>query len=151
MYAGRSLYKARVLTQLSIDTACRRLLDASASRARPSMLVHDLPTSARLVGLHQRQANWHFGRAAYCTSSDLTGRSLRGPTNPRLSAGCSKWSTPAHTRHSQSPHVRAATSVADGHTAASKSQPSLPKFARRTSVKDIKVNIYSSGQQIAFC
>ena len=152
MYAGRNLCKAHVLTRSHIDTACRGLLDASASRARSSMLAHvDLPTSARVVGLHQRQANWHFGRAAYCTSGHLTGRSLKGPTDPRLSVSCSRWSSTAQTRHSQRLHVRAATSVADEHTAASTSQQSLPKFARRTSVKDVKVSICLTGYQVAFC
>ena len=150
MYAGRSLHKAHVLTRLLIDTACRRLLDASP-RARSSMLAQDLPTSARVVGLHQRQANLHFGRAAYCTSSHLTGRSFKGPTSSRLSAGCSRWSTAAQTRHSQRPHVRASATVVDEPTAGSKSQQSLPKFARRTSVRDIKVNTSLPGRLVAFC
>lgn len=134
MYARRTLYKAHLLTCLRIDTTCRRLLDASASRARSPMLAHDLPTSARAVGSQQRQANWHFGRAAYCTSGHLTGRSLKCLTEPKLS----RWSTAAQTRHAHRSHVRAATSVVEDRTAGATSQHTLPKFARRTSVKDVK-------------
>ena len=147
MYAGRILHKAHVLTRSNIDTASRRLLHASASRARSPMLAHDLPTSARVVGSHHRQANWHFGRAAYCTSSHLTGRSLKCPTDPKLS----RWSTAALPRHAHRLRVRAATSATDDCTAASTSQHTLPKFARRTSVKDVKVNTCLPGYQVAFC
>lgn len=151
MFAARFLHTSHTLTRLHLDTACRRILDASASRARSPMLAHHLPTSARVVSPHQRQASWHFGRAAYCTSSHRIGRSLTGRTDPRHSAGCSRWSTAAQTRYLQRLHVRAATSVVKEPTAGSTSQKSVPKFARRTSVKDVKVNTPLSCRGAVFC
>lgn len=152
MFAAGLLHTSRTLTKLRLGTACRSVLDASASRARSPMLAHDLPTSARVVSLHQLQASGHFGRAAYCTSSHLTGRSLTGRTDPRLRPGCSKWATTAaQARCHQRFYVCAATSVVNEPTAASTSQRNVPKFARRTSVKDVKVDTRLPCCEAAFC
>ncbi|KAL3140446.1 hypothetical protein ABBQ38_004705 [Trebouxia sp. C0009 RCD-2024] len=101
------------------------------------MLAQDLPTLTRSASL-QFKATWHFGRAAYCTSTPVTDGSLRRLINPRLTTHFTRGSTAARTRHCERSYVCAAASVLDGDKATSTSQPCVPKFGRRTSVKDVK-------------
>lgn len=139
MHAGRILYTCRIVTRCHIDTVCRRLLDAAAGRAEVPMLAQDLPTFRRTLGLYQSTAVWHFGRAAYCTWTPLTNRSPRDQINPRQIAHSTRLSTAAHIRQSERSYACTAAHVLEANTASSSSEPDLPKFGRRTSVKDVKV------------
>lgn len=148
MHAGRVLYTCHLVKPVSFYTACRRVLDVAAGRAHLHMLAQDLPTLTRSASL-QFKATWHFGRAAYCTSTPVTDGSLRRLINPRLTTHFTRGSTAARTRHCERSYVCAAASVLDGDKATSTSQPCVPKFGRRTSVKDVKVR-KSADYEYAF-
>lgn len=149
MHAGRVLYTCHHVKPINCYTACYRVLDVAADRAHLHMLAQDLPTLGRSASLHQFKITWHFGRAAYCTSIPATDRSLRRLINPRLTTHFTRGSTAAGTRHCERSYVCAAASVLDGDRATSTSQACVPKFGRRTSVKDVKVS-KSADYEYAF-
>ena len=141
MHAARILSTCNLVKPLYNCTVCRRVLDAAAGRADLHMLAQDLPIPRRSVSLHQFKATWNFGRAAYCISSPVADRSLRRliSPRPRLTAHFTSESAAPRTRQCERSYVCAAASVLDANTATSTSQPSVPKFGRRTCIKDVKV------------
>ena len=90
---------------------------------------------------HQACATWHFGRAAYVVPPSPCHRSLERRTDPRR-AEC------AFRQHNPIRNVQQRRSAAHCSSVSSTQQTSethiqngaSPGFARRTSIKDVKVN-----------
>ena len=144
MYVGRSLHHSSlVVSRHRIGTACRDLLHASAGCAEMLASPHDLPTIGVTVCRHQHHVICTFGRAAYSTSTHFTHRSPTGRALPRLHNPGSALAAVAQVdaKPHRKLHVCASTSVVDKTSEASTSQPAPLKFARRTTVKDVKVSL----------
>lgn len=145
MLAGRLLKSCGSVGRFGSGTACRNRLHASAGRAGSLMIAQSQPLPAPLSCLPHHQAICHFGRPSYCASTQLTQRSLAGRADPQLRGKHANFSLRACSNKVGSAerlHVCAATSVPDDTAEAPLSQPTPTKFARRTSVKDVKVKTH---------
>lgn len=145
MYAGRTVSQSALIVQSAFPTAYRKLIHAFTSRAGLRMLAQDLSTFGRWSCLYERQAACHFGRPRYCVPSCLTLRSLAVRADPGLGSASTRLSVAStastRSRHPHKIHTRAAASTVDKVTEASSSQPTPPKFSKRTCVKDVKVSM----------
>lgn len=105
---------------------------------------HDVSMMHSRCGAHsQTYATWHFGRAAYLSPVSPTHRSLGFRTDlSRADCAVRKDSSSGvSTSRKGAKHFCSASSntVAEQRTDAQTQNGAAPKFARRTSVKDVKV------------
>lgn len=142
MIAHRALSRAPLAAVLRTSSC----FDAVRSRCgcTTRKVGHDVFIMHSRCGAHsQTYATWHFGRAAYLSPISPSHRSL-GVRTDLSRANCAvrnHSSTCASKSRKSAKHFCSASSitVAEQRTDARTQNGAAPKFARRTSVKDVKV------------
>ena len=149
---ARGLLSNRVAAAVRTTSRCTALRNKTACtthRTRPDVTSMMQSTSCLH---HQACATWCFGRAAYVVPPSPCHRSLERRTDPRRAECTFRLHNPICNaqRHRSAAHCSSVSSTQQT-SKAHKQNGAAPGFARRTSVKDVKVADSCQSARLVEC